>query len=267
MSSNTKKLIILVIIVMGLYAIGSCLFSGTLSLAVRGLKGRNGSNGTFTVSERFDEISVDAIVGNVTIKQSKDGKTSVERTGSGMLFFEVKVVGGKLKIVEKDKRPWFLRFGLINSGKSEITVYLPQSYYKKLEIEAAAGKVDIASGFSFRDVKIETAAGSVTLNSMNITDDLKLSTGAGKVTLKNVISADHMKIETAAGSVELDHCDAGEIEIETAAGSVKATLLSDKVFSVGTAVGTVRVPESVPGSGTCKIETAVGSVTVEIVGR
>lgn len=284
MSDNTKKLIILVIVLLLLSGIMSCLVSGTVRFVFWGGKNSDDVSKTYQVKGSFNSISVETNVSKIQVLPARDGKASVVRTGSGKRAFTVNTSGKKLTVSEKETRLWFLRFGSY-TGKSEIIVYLPEKTYSSLKIETDTGSITVDSGFAFEHMDIKSDTGAISLSSVNVTDGLDVKTDTGKVTLidmycedlsvktstgnidlRNVLTSETLKIKSDTGNVSLEKCDAADIEIKTDTGRVNGTLLSGKEFEVRSDLGKISVPESVPG-GKCKIETDTGSITIEITPR
>lgn len=281
MNSNTKKLIILVGIILVLSGIGSCLMSHTFFYAFDRLKGINGFDKTWQIKGNFDDISVTTNTANVTFAISRDGKAQAAYRGNNQKYLSVKTSGGKLTITERNRLPWFLRFG-VNIGKTEVTVFLPKQSYDELKIRTDTGAVVLPSGFRFENAKIETDTGSVIADSISVKDDLEVKTDTGSVHLtdikcedlsvktdtgsihmKNVITSEKMEIKSDTGSVEFERCDAEKINIKTDTGRVKGSFRSEKIFSAKSDTGSISVPDTVFG-GQCVIETDTGSIEIVI---
>ena len=284
MSTNTKRLIIFIAVVAVLSGLFSFLTNRSVHFAFSWWKKPGEISNTYPIKDRFNEVEIETDTARVTILPASDGKAKAVRTGNSRNSFEIKTSGKKLTISDKDKRPWIFRIGTY-TGKSEITVYLPDSAYKSLTAKSATGSIELRSGFSFEDVDLKSDTGSISISSANIsdnleiksatgrvslsdirTDDLNVKTATGGISLKNVIAAEEMNIKSDTGSVELDRCDGQEISIKTDTGSVRGTLRTGKIFSVKSDLGRVSVPESGFG-GNCKIESDTGSITIEISGK
>lgn len=281
MSSNTKKLILLVAVILLISALGSCMLTGTARFAFTGFNGPKEISKSYDIKGSINAVYVDTDTSDITILPAADGKAKVVRTGSNLNNFNLKTTGKRLTISEKDKRFWLFRFGSY-AGKSEITIYLPKTAYQTLQIKSNTGSADLRTGGSFEKMEIKTDTGAVNISSVSVSDDLNVKTATGRVTLtdvlaedlsvksntgritlKNAIVTDEMEIKSDTGSVDLEKCDGPKIEIKTDTGSIRGTLLTGKIFDVKSDTGRINVPASVPG-GSCKIESDTGSISIEI---
>lgn len=277
MSSNTKKIIILILILIGLSALMSAFTAGFSLLRF----------GTFrtgvsrTLPADFSDIDIESRTADVHISETSGDSVKVEWNSTGPKTLSVKVRKDALVIKEKYRLPWFLRIGM-RSGKTDIRIQLPKKNYGKLEIESDTGSITIPAGFSFTSAEIESDTGSISAG-MKVSGDLNVETDTGRISLNDVSSGSlEVKSDTGAislsrvtvsgvlgihsdtGAVTLERCDADSLDIRTDTGSVKGTLLSDKVFSAKSDTGSVSVPDTVKG-GPCTIRTDTGSIDIRIV--
>lgn len=284
MSSNTKKLIILVLGILVLSFLFS-VFLGihTLGFAFGKIRISHSNEETFQIKDNFSNIDIKSKTGNIVLHRSEDNRAKVIWSGHKAVQLTSETKNGTLKIREKYRYPWFLR-PIFHSGKSEIIVYLPEKDYQSLKLESDTGEISILNNnFRFTEAEIETDTGAINLGQLIVTKDIKLSADTGRIlltdikcgglslendtgqlNLKNVLASGTMELETDTGSITLDRCDAGTLDIESDTGSVTASLLSDKTFSVKSDRGKINVPLSVSG-GSCRIKTDTGSITVTIV--
>ena len=281
MSSNTKKLIIFSAILILLSALFSGLVRSTVRFAFGGFGSVKQVTKSYNINGNIEEISIETDKCNISVLPAKDGKAQVVRTGSSGNRFSLKTAGKKVMISEKDSR--FRLFGLGSySGKSEITVYLPEQTYKSLKIKSSTGTTNVRTGSGFEEIEIKTNTGTIDLAAVTVSDDLEVQTTTGKVTLanirtedlsvksntgsihlKNVIAAEEMEIKNDTGSVDLEKCDGMKINIKTDTGRITGTLLSGKTFDARSGLGHVSVPVSTPG-GLCTLRSDTGSITIGI---
>ena len=301
MSSNTKKLIILAVIIMLLAGFMS-MVCGFSSLGFSFLN-RNTSRGgakTFQVSGSFSSVEIESQTGNIRFHDAGKNPARVVWSGSSTTKLSVRNQIGTLKVKEQYRLPWIFRIGIV-SGKSEIDVYLPRQDYKRLTAESDTGNISVPAGLSFSEADIDTDTGTVefqadvqktlkidtdtgriscsgskpenlnlesdtgavNVSAISVSKDIRVKTDTGRITLTNVTTRDKMKLESDTGSISLERCDAAELDIETDTGSISGTLLSEKIFNAKSGTGRVDVPESAFG-GECKIKTDTGSITIRI---
>ena len=301
MSTNTKRLIIFVIILLILslalnffFRSGPSIFGGfNKNISPRGTN-------TFPVNGSFSKIEVESKTGDIRFHNAGRGSAKVVWSGSSVMKLDVLSRGDTLKITENYRLPWFLRFG-IHLEKSVIDVHLPEKDYKSLNVGSGTGSITVPTGFTFGDAKIETDTGSIdfqadvrdnlkiesdtgriscagvkaknveissdtgslNVSSLKASEDIKLKTDTGRISLSNVIAEDNLEIKSDTGSVSLDRCDAGELEIKTDTGSISGTLLTEKTFNVKSGTGKINVPSTTFG-GPCIVRTDTGSITISI---
>ena len=283
--SNTKKLIIMVVILLVMSAIFNFLVRGSIRSAFTLPWASKDVSKTYEVKDSFKEIDVETDVSDITIIPIKNGKARVSRQGSSSLTFHLQTSGNKLTISDKDERLWFLRFGT-NIGKTGLTLYLPEKDYQSLKVRTATGSVNVQSGFHCEDAELKSDTGSVTVSSAKFSDDLEVKTSTGRVSLSgiraddlsvktatgsiklsDVIVSEGMEVKSDTGSVELVKCDGAKIKIKTDTGRISGTLLTGKAFDVKSDTGRVNIPDSVSFGGTCEIKSDTGSITIEIAGQ
>lgn len=282
MSSNTKKIIILVVIILVLSALLSSV-CGISTLGIRLFKSHHsGTAENWTPQGNFSEIEAESSTSDIRILPSENGKASIEWSGRpGSMKLEVKVRNGKLSVEEKHRFPLF-RFFSISSGKSVITVYLPQKSYSGIDVQSDTGDISVR-GLSAQKLSMESDTGNIEANHVTVSGSADLQTDVGRLDLtdvtcgkldvrtdtgsigmKNVLISGALTAKSDVGSIRLDRCDAASLDLKTDTGSITGTLLSSKVFITRTDIGNVSVPSTTAG-GTCRAETSIGSINLTIV--
>jgi len=216
----------------------------------------------------------------VQILPSEDGDCRVDCYLQETVETEVKVQSGTLRIRARDERAWYEHIGF-HFISAQITVYLPEDEYLKLDVNMSTGDVTV------EDVSAETMEISVSTGDITVTDgtfeevDMKVSTGdihvtdlkcswfssegsTGDISLHQVIAGQGITIERNTGDVVFDSSDAPVIRVKTNTGDVTGTLLSGKRFITQTDTGSVDIPESTDG-GKCEIETDTGDIRICIL--
>lgn len=254
---------------------------------------------SYETDESFHNISIDTDTADITVLPSDDGRAKVVCYEESKLKHNVSVENDTLIISLSDSRKWYDHIG-INFTNQKITVYLPESEFKSLVIEASTADVDISKGFYFGEVDIETSTGDVKIDGVSadnvelsvstgkieasdiICGDIEIEVNTGKANLTNVkcgnliskgntgdfsltgvVASEKFNIERTTGDVKFDGCDAKEIHVETDTGNVKGSLLSEKVFIARTDTGRINVPKTTSG-GVCEITTDTGDIIINI---
>jgi len=295
--STTRKIIIAALI---LLLIGIIIFTATMcrnNWEVPGVIVKTETvTQTFSISERFDNIALDIETDDVFFAQSYDSKCNVVITNNKNAEYNVGVKNGTLRIEKvKAKNGVFLDF-----GDSSITIYLPASAYKDLNISGSTGDIIIPSDFSFQNMDVDMSTGEITCgasvsNKLNLRVStgeitlysasagdvfIKVSTGktevkdlhcssfrsegsVGRISLENTFVTGRIDIERSTGDVSFRNCDANEIEVKTSTGDIKGSISSDKIFIARSDTGKINVPETLTG-GKCKLTSHTGNISITI---
>ena len=295
--STTRKIIIAALI---LLLIGVIIFTVTMcrnNWSVPGVIVKTETvTQTFEITERFDSIAMNIETDDVFFAQSYNSNCNVVITNYKNSEYNVGVKNGTLRIEKvKAKNGVFLDF-----GDPSITIYLPASSYKNLNINASTGDIIIPSDFNFKNMEIEMSTGDITCGA-SVSDrlDLRVSTGeitlysasagdvyvkvstgkayirdlhcssfksegsTGRISLENNFVTGTIDIERSTGEVSFKGCDATEINVKTSTGDIEGSLLSDKVFIVKSDTGKINVPETLTG-GKCKLTSHTGDIVITI---
>ncbi|MBQ7291682.1 MAG: DUF4097 family beta strand repeat protein [Clostridia bacterium] len=258
------------------------------------------SKNEYEITENFKNIDIDEIECDVIFLPAKDGKCKVEATESEKIISEIDVVGDTLTVTRKDKRAWYEKIGFIWWGDMTLKVYLPEREYGELVLKTVSGDIDLRESFTFGSasvtstsgnikffcsaedgLQIETTSGDIRLQGSSAGADTKIKTVSGDITLASVtarsltlgttsgdIEADNVLItgkihaKTVSGDVDFGASDAAVLEIKTTSGDVKCALLSPKNIRAHSTSGDIRLPEYVPASGSCEINTMSGDIKV-----
>ena len=261
MSSNTKKLIIMVIV----FLLLSCFLSMVCGLSSFGFSflNRNSSSGsgkTFPLSGNYSGIEIESESGNIRFYESNGKSAKVVWSGNNAMRFSVNTAGRTLKVREKYKLPWFLRIG-INPGKAEIGVYLPHADYKELDLESDTGNITVPAGFSFASAEIETDTGTVDFQA-NVNKTLKIHTDTGKITCSGS-EPEKIEIHSDTGAVDVtDIRGTKDFKVNTDTGKISLTNVSCDRLSAESDTGSLTLA-NVVSSGKMDLETDTGSIHLD----
>ena len=254
---------------------------------------------THGISDTFSRVSIETKTADVVILRSEDGVARVVCYEDPKIKNEVSVEEGTLRIKRVDTRRWY-EYILFSFGKTEITVYLPETEYEALSVKASTGDITVRdtnasdlkialstgdvslSGMKTGKATVTSSTGDISLKSISASGDIALtaSTGnasvtdvtvsgelsimrsTGNVTLTNT-QADTFTVETDTGNVRFSASDAKEIYVVTDTGNVKGTFLTNKIFFVRTDTGRIDVPKTTVG-GRCEITTDTGDIIITV---
>lgn len=261
MSSNTKKIIILIIGVVVISWLMSALCG--ISTIGFGFLNRNSSRGaekTWTVKGSFSDIGIESKVSDIRIYKARDNNTKVTWTGNKTMKLSVNNRHGKLIIGEKYRLPWFLRIG-IHTGSSVISVYLPKSEYDSLAAESDTGSISIPAGFTFKSAAVETDTGSIEVQA-KISKQLKAESDTGRITVTGV-SPEKTDLKSDTGAITLSNVrNSSEVKVKTATGRIGLTDVKCGDLDVKSDTGSVTL-NNVIASGKITAETDTGSISLD----
>ena len=260
MSKGAKKWLIAAA---SLVVIGGIIFTAVMTVLgwdFKKLSTVKYQTNTYSVSQKFRNITIDTDTADITFLPSADGECKVICFEETKVKHSVEADGTTLTVKAFDQRKWYDYIGIyLDSPK--ITVYLPKTQYGALFVKESTGDVTVPENFSFDNIKMVLDTGNVNC-SASIRGAVNIKTDTGNVKL-NGCDSDKIYIETNTGDVKLKGCDADEIYIETDTGNVTGSLLSEKVFITETDTGKINVPKTVNG-GKCEIKTDTGDINIKL---
>lgn len=299
MGKNTK---IWLLIAASLILTGCLIFGGVMTMLnwdFAKLSTHKYETNQYSISEKFDSISITADTADIIFLVSENDSVSVTCKEREKEKHSVFVEDGTLVIKLEDNRKWY-DYISIHLGSPKITVSLPQGAYDALNISSHTGDIEIPQQFSFASadislstgdvncqasttekLKIQTSTGDITVKNLSAGElELQVSTGrtvltdvqcnalvstgnTGNVCLRNVIATEKLSIERSTGDVTFDRCDAGEIVVKTDTGDITGSLLSGKIFLPESDTGKVDVPRTTTG-GKCRLSTNTGDIKISI---
>lgn len=230
---------------------------------------------TYTITEPFTHISIDANTADVTFEVSQDDRVSV-------VCYEPKddahIVGvdkNMLMIHTKGARKWYRHIG-INFQTPRITVYLPAGTYGALTVTTDTGDVSLPMDFTFASMDISVTTGDVSsfatvdgaANIRTTTGDIllkgfeagsiDLSASTGDISVKNV-STDHLRMAVTTGETAVSGVRCRQFTaIGTTGDLFMRDLLVEGALSIERDTGDVHFDAC--DAGSMKITTDTGDV-------
>lgn len=177
---------------------------------------------------------------------------------------DVKIEGNILKISEKNSLFW--------DRNSKVTITIPRRFYlNSVDIDSGAGSI-LIEDINTKELDLDLAAGKVDINNINVLNDTEIDGGAGKLTMDNV-TLSNLKLSLGAGSSKITGVFKGNSEIECSVGGLDLTLLdsiNNYALDIDKAIGKVYVNSrkitdekyTTNGENPLKIEGAVGSINI-----
>ena len=261
MSSNTKKLILLTLIILGLSFVLTGIFG--VSFLGFGLLNKNISRGegkTFPVSGNFTEIDIKSQTANIRFYESKGKSAKIVWSGNPAMRFSVNSLGRVLKVTEKYKLPWFLRLRII-TDRAEIGVYLPRAGYKELKLDSDSGSITVPAGFSFVNAEIGSDTGAVEFHA-DVSGHIKIHTDTGRISCSGM-DAEKLEIHSDTGAVGVTDVNAAEnFRAETDTGKIVLTNIRSGKLSAESDTGSLTLTNVIV-NGSMELETDTGSISLE----
>ena len=254
-----KKLLIISVI---LIALGGCIFVGAMAAGgwnFSEIGSGSMQTNTHTVEEDFESILLDTETADISFLPAEDGVCRVVCYEREKEWHTAEVTDGRLEIKLCDERKWYehISFGF---KSPKITVYLPKTEYKALNIDESTGDIRLPQGFSFESAKIEMSTGNLHLGA-SVSGEAKIKSSTGNVSL-TAASLGSLDVELSTGNVHLDNLTViGSIRVKKSTGALHATAISAVDISVVGSTGNVTLKE-VRSSGTVTVDVSTGKVSL-----
>lgn len=232
---------------------------------------------THSFNESFTDISIETDTAQIVFALSGDDSCQVICHEQEDLLHKVSVQDGTLKIYEADERNWYVHFG-VSFDSTKLTVYLPQSIYGTLTVNAGTGKVTLPQDFTFEDMVLNLTTGDVdTSASVSGIATVKATTGdisidgitagtlsvsvtTGRVTVSDVTCQRDVSIGVTTGKASVtdltcanlaSHGDTGDLTL--------SNVVASGSFDLERSTGSIRFKKCDAGQITAKSDT--GSIT------
>lgn len=171
--------------------------------------------------EGIHSIQIDVSGRDIRICQAQAGSTvSIEEyLGRNEESLQTCVENGTLLVSEKKRKdigvPMFSCFRHTASK-----VYIPEDFVGRLEVEAAAGDIEINGRWDLSELAVSTASGDITVD-ITKAERIQLSTSSGDIQFGG--GSGHGIMKTASGDIEAIWL-CGELEAESSSGDIELKL-------------------------------------------
>lgn len=238
------------------------LLSFVLIMTVRGwdfisLRTETFETNTYTLSESFDQISVDVDTSEISFVPAEDTACSVVCTETEKLKHSVSVQNGTLIIEMTDTRKWYDHIGIF-WGTYKVTVYLPKTEYASLMIKTHTGDVAVPKDFIFEALTIDGDTADVDCFA-SVSGTASIRSNTGDICM-DTITAEHLALSSDTGKVQLDSVTVtGDIQVETDTGKIFLTAASCANLKADSDTGDMRL-KNVTAEGSFSIANQTGDV-------
>jgi len=214
---------------------------------------------SYEIAESFHNISINTDTADVAFLLSEDGQCKVVCHENEKEKHQVTVQNDTLVINNTNNKKWYDHIHIgINFETTKITVYLPASEYRSLNIKESTGDVEISENFKFENIDIIASTGDIK-NFASVSDSLKIKTSTGKINVSG-ISAGSIDLSVTTGNIEASDikCE-GDVNIKVSTGKTKLTNVEcENIISNGT-TGDI-ILNNVISSGKISIERDTGDL-------
>lgn len=184
---------------------------------------------TYAVSD-IDKIDVGLASGDIIISQSDSDQIKVEVKNNSNAEITCDQDDSTIE-VKQQVQGWSL-FNFHFNTYSKVTVTVPASYAKELELKTASGDAKLTGNYTLKDFKYNSASGQFSADS---------------------IKADSIDIEAVSGDIKAQRLD-GDCSVKTTSGSVKIDAVNGK--------GTFK---TISGGVRANFETVTGNIDASAV--
>lgn len=178
-------------------------------------------------------------------------------------YVSVSENGNKLFVKEKKHRIFS------KDSDADITIYVPDNIFEKVDIEAGAGQVNI-SELKANELEIEFGAGQASINNLYVYKNAYIDGGSGNISI-NSSTMNNLELDLGVGKFVLNALLTGNSNIETGVGSFEANLVGDDYMiefdsGIGKATynGEKMEKNNFYGKGKNRIELEAGVGVVKI---
>jgi len=234
----------------------------------------------YDVSESFENIKIETKTSDVIFEISTDDKCHLKCVEREKMYHQYTVADNTLVITCKDEYKFYERWSLF--GELNLTISLPLSIYKNLDVKTSTGDISFKNSFTFDNATFVATTGDVSLKDLTINQNLTITVTTGHIEIANV-TADSATLKVSTGKVKMTDflvdqkltvnsstgdiifkdCDAGSLDVSTRTGDISGNLLTPKSFDAVAKTGDVDVPQNMSG-GACILRTSTGDITIEV---
>lgn len=215
---------------------------------------------TINIEESFENIDVDSVECDIQFIKAENDECKIESVDEKNIVTEAEVRDNTLYINRVDKRKWYESIGGVYFGyrTPRITVFLPETEYKKLSILSASGDTCISGDFSFESAEVRSSSGDIEFLA-DVLKNAEVKSISGDVSVNT--DAESLTACSTSGNVVVEG-RANKVNVSSTSGEVWCYRIdSEGEFNVKTTSGDVNVYDSI--AEISHIQSTSGDVIVE----
>ena len=233
MSRTSKIAIVIAVIIMvaGLVMFTASLFA--VGFDFTSFSTQKYETNTHEIKDNFSSISVNTDTADIVFLPSDDGECKVVCYERENMKHSAFVKDDVLVIEIVDEREWYEYISLFNFDNEKINVFLPESEYKALTVEASTGDVSVPEDFKFESVNISVSTGDINYKA-SCTGSVELDASTGDIRVENA-DIGSLKLAVSTGKINVKNVNcAGDINVSVSTGDVKlVNVKSNRLFTKG----------------------------------
>lgn len=170
-----------------------------------------------TFTDAVENIAIDSQTADIEILPATDGQCRVISPEYESLYYKVGVQEGTLTVALEDTRKWY-QYPLFNFELPTLTVYLPETEYKTLSVDASTGDIEISKELQFENVSIDLSTGDADCEAL-VTESIKIETSTGDIEVENA-TVKSMELTATTGDIEVKSVRSEDITVNVSTGAV-----------------------------------------------
>lgn len=158
----------------------------------------------------------------------------------------------------------FFNISFTPSEYQKLSIYLPESFNGKVNIETSSGNI-IISNFHFTDLNIEVSSGNVILKEVVVENDTNIKNSSGNIELTD-FSTNNLTIKASSGKILLQEANIRtKVDIKSSSGNIIVNTSKLSSIDVRTSSGNVHIIDS--ESDNIDLQLSSGNVKVILKGN
>lgn len=269
--TNKWLIFAFLLLFVGILILGIAMINGGLKLFS---ESSNLEETVCEITEEFDSISLFTHTTDITVLPSEDGKTKVVFLEDKNEKHTVNVSDGVLKIVFYDKE-WY-EYPIFSYSPS-VTVYLAESEYKALTVDATTADIKVNDGFRFESADIDVSTGNVyflsdtsgqlkieaTTGDIHVNgafaDSVSITVTTGDIYISELKCTKEITAKSTSGDMELSNVFSKNLSLKSTTGDIELNkVIIEENFRVKCSSGDVELSDC--DGGEINIETSTGEV-------
>ena len=230
MSNGTKAALITGTVLVLVGIIGFCAAMTAKRWNFKEVSSVKYETNTYDITEDFQNISIQTNTEDISFVRSGDGSCHMVCVEQEKMRHTAEVQNDTLNIRVMDTRKWMDHLFSFSTMSPKITIYLPESSYKSLQIEESTGDIDLPRDFIFESIDIHASTGDVKCEA-SASGSLQIQLDTGDIQIHNITAGD-LTLSVSTGHVDVTSADcSGHFDLTVSTGKASLTDIRCRNFS------------------------------------